>query len=166
MTRRPPAAALCALALLLPACGGGSSGGGPVVTGQRMSQGELAWAVQVLDLVNQERANAGLPALGWDDPAAQVAYDHGVDMDTRNFFAHQNPDGQEPWDRLTAAGIGWSAVGENIARGQPDPVSVMTAWMGSPGHRANILSAAFTRLGVGVHDAPGGPWWTQLFYTP
>ncbi len=164
-------AALTALLLLVPACTGssdsgttsiGTGGGG----GGQMSVQELAWAMQVFDLTNVERVNAGVAPLTWHDPTSQVAYDHSVDMDMRAFFDHQNPDGQMPWDRLSLAGITWSAAGENIARGQPDPVSVMTAWMNSAGHRANILSPSFTRLGVGVHDAAGGPWWTQVFYTP
>lgn len=155
------------LLLALAACQGSTddppSGGNP---GGQMSAGELALALQVFDLVNQERVAVGIAPLAWDDGAAQVAYAHSVDMDVRDFFSHTNPDGQEPWDRLSAAGIGWSTAGENIAYGQPDAASVMTAWMNSPGHRDNILRASFTRLGVGVHDAPGGPWWTQLFYTP
>ena len=151
--------------LALAGCQGadGPSGGTP---GAQMSPGELAMALEVFDLVNQERAVAGVAPLAWDDGAAQVAYEHSVDMDVRDFFSHTNPDGEEPWDRLTAAGISWSAAGENIAYGQPDPVSVMIAWMNSPGHRDNILRTSFTRLGVGVHDAPGGPWWTQLFFAP
>jgi hypothetical protein len=60
-----------------------------------MSPSELAMAMQVLDLVNQERADAGLAPLAWDDGAAQVAYEHSVDMDLRDFFAHTNPDGME-----------------------------------------------------------------------
>ena len=145
-----------------PAGGSGPSGG----SGQAMSAGERAWAMQVLGIVNQERQNAGLNALAWDEEAAQAAYDHCVDMDVRGFFAHDNPDGQIPGQRMTAAGVSWSTWGENIARGQPNPAAVMNAWMNSSGHRANILYPAFTHLGVGVHDSSGGPWWTQDFFAP
>ena len=122
-------------------------------------------AVAVLDLVNVERQKAGLDPLAWDDGAAEVAYAHSVDMDVRDFFAHTNPDGLEPWDRLSAAGVAWSTAGENIARGYDTPEDVVAGWMSSPGHRDNILRASFRRLGVGVHQG-SSTWWTQLFYSP
>lgn len=165
-----PLALIVALALLplLAACGGGGSGTGggtlpPPPSGGQMSTAERAYADEVLRLVNVERASVGLPALQWHEPASQVAYDHDVDMDVRNFFSHINPDGQDPLDRVVEAGItGFSSVGENIARGQSSPAAVMTAWMNSTGHRANILNTGYTHLGVGVHAA-GDIWWTQVF---
>ncbi len=159
------------LALGLAACGGGGDtlvGASPLPPGggTDMSAQELDWAQQVFALTNVERQNQGLPALAWDDGAAEVAYRHSLDMDVRNYFDHVDPDGLQPWDRLTAAGISWSSAGENIAYGYDSPDSVMTAWMNSSGHRANILRAGFTRLGVGVHSNGTTIWWTQLFYTP
>ena len=130
-----------------------------------MSAAELELAYAVLDLVNVERQNAGLAPLAWHDEAAEVAFAHSVDMDVRGYFEHTNPDGQQPWDRLSAAGVGWSTAGENIAMGYPTPESVMEAWMNSPGHRENILRESFTHLGVGVHDN-GSIWWTQAFLRP
>lgn len=130
-----------------------------------MSDAELEMALTVLDLVNVERANEGLPALTWDDDAAEVAYAHSVDMDVRGYFDHTNPDGQKPWDRLSAAGVPWSTAGENIAMGYATPEAVMVAWMNSPGHRDNILREGFTHLGIGVHDN-GSIWWTQVFLRP
>jgi len=82
-------------------------------------------------------------------------------MRDRNFFSHVNPDGLDPFDRAAHAGL--EAHAENIAYGQPDPAAVMDAWMNSAGHRANILDCSLTRLGVGVAEGDGGPWWTQLF---
>jgi uncharacterized protein YkwD len=82
-------------------------------------------------------------------------------MRDRGFFSHTDPDGLSPFDRGDRAGV--TVLGENIAYGQPDPASVMTAWMNSPGHRANILDCSYTKLGVGVAYGPGGPWWTQDF---
>ena len=82
-------------------------------------------------------------------------------MRDRGFFAHDDPDGRSPFDRAAASGL--SARAENIARGQRDPAAVMASWMNSPGHRANILDCGLTRLGVGIADGGGGPWWTQLF---
>jgi uncharacterized protein YkwD len=130
-----------------------------------MSDTELAAALEVLDRVNSRRNSEGLPPLEWHDGAAEVAWAHSVDMDVRDFFDHTNPDGELPWDRLAAAGIAWSRVGENIAWGYRTPADVMEAWMNSSGHRANILSADFTHIGIGVHEN-GTIWWTQVFLVP
>ena len=116
---------------------------------------------QVLALVNAERAAAGCGALSADSGLASVARAHSADMRDRGFFDHVNLDGLDPFDRAERAGI--SARAENIAYGQADAAEVMTAWMNSSGHRANILNCSLTRLGVGVAEGAGGPWWTQLF---
>jgi uncharacterized protein YkwD len=167
-----------ALMLLAGACdkggdgGGGSgsgsgSGAGGAITGNSASSNELNLASLVLALVNQERANNGsLPPLSSNTAMAQVAYDHSWDMRYRNFFAHTNPGGADPFDRMAAAGIGYSNAGENIAMGYATPADVMTGWMNSSGHRANILNVNYTEIGIGVREGPGGPWWTQLFRKP
>jgi uncharacterized protein YkwD len=116
---------------------------------------------QVLALVNQQRAAAGCRALSADSGLASLARAFSADMRDRKFFSHTDPDGLDPFERGQRAGV--TVLGENIAYGQPDPASVMTAWMNSPGHRANILNCSYTRLGVGVAYGPGGPWWTQDF---
>ncbi|MFC7866572.1 sigma-70 family RNA polymerase sigma factor [Streptomyces murinus] len=118
---------------------------------------------QVIALVNKERASAGCSALTADPQLQQAAQAHSDDMAARNFFDHVNPDGVDPGQRITAAGYRWSTYGENIARGQQTPASVMDSWMHSSGHRANILNCAFKNIGVGVHKGAGGPWWTQDF---
>jgi uncharacterized protein YkwD len=115
----------------------------------------------VLSLVNVQRAAAGCGALTADAGLATLARAHSADMRDRNFFDHVNPDGLDPFQRGSRAGVVVHA--ENIAYGQPDPAAVMDAWMNSPGHRANILDCGLTRLGVGVAEGPGGPWWTQDF---
>jgi uncharacterized protein YkwD len=115
----------------------------------------------VLALVNAERAAAGCGALSGDAALASVARAHSADMRDRGFFDHVNLDGLDPFDRAAQAGL--SARAENIAYGQPDAAAVMDAWMNSPGHRANILDCSLTRLGIGMADGSGGPWWTQLF---
>ena len=116
---------------------------------------------QVLALVNVQRAAAGCGALTADPALAAVARAHSADMRDRDFFDHVNPDGLDPFDSAARAGL--VAHAENIAYGQPDPAAVMDAWMNSAGHRANILNCDLTRLGVGVAQGAGGPWWTQLF---
>ncbi|MFC5804599.1 sigma-70 family RNA polymerase sigma factor [Streptomyces formicae] len=122
-------------------------------------------AQQVLALVNAERAKAGCGPVSANGELATAATGHSADMAARDYFDHTSPDGTDPGDRITAAGYSWSTYGENIARGQQTPASVMESWMNSPGHRANILNCSFKELGIGVHDASGGPWWTQAFGT-
>ena len=123
---------------------------------------ELAAEAEVLRLVNVERAKAGCPALAADGPLTTLARSFSADMAARGFFSHTDPDGMSPWDRAAAAGIG-NLRAENIALGQATPDAVMRSWMGSDGHRTNILNCDYRTLGVGVHIASGGPWWTQEF---
>ncbi|MFF4958906.1 sigma-70 family RNA polymerase sigma factor [Streptomyces sp. NPDC001222] len=120
-------------------------------------------AAQVVALVNKERAAAGCGPLTENGQLGQAAQAHSDDMAARNFFAHTNPDGADPGQRISAAGYRWSTYGENIAEGQQTPEAVMNSWMNSPGHRANILNCSFKEIGVGVHRGSGGPWWTQDF---
>jgi uncharacterized protein YkwD len=117
---------------------------------------------QILTLVNQQRADAGCHPLTASSSLDTLAQNFSDDMAARGFFDHTDPDGRTPWDRAKALGI-TNLGGENIARGQADAQAVMTAWMNSPGHRANILNCDYTTLGVGIHFGPGGPWWTQDF---
>ena len=80
-----------------------------------------------------------------------------------------SPDGRTPFDRMTAAGYRYSTAAENIAAGQRTPQDVMTAWMNSPGHRANILNCALRQIGVGYATGSSsqyGVYWTQDFGTP
>lgn len=123
----------------------------------------VSTTAQVVALVNKERAAAGCGALTEDAQLTDAAQRHSDDMAARNFFEHTNPDGAGPGERVTDAGYRWSAYGENIARGQQTPQSVMESWMNSPGHRANILNCSFKNIGIGIHKASGGPWWTQDF---
>ena len=117
---------------------------------------------EVLSLVNKERAAAGCGAVTADSRLASLARAHSADMRDRHFFDHTNPSGQDPWARAAAAGV-TNMRAENIAMGQKDAAAVMTAWMNSPGHRANILNCSLRTLGVGVATGTGGPWWTQDF---
>jgi uncharacterized protein YkwD/stress response protein SCP2 len=119
---------------------------------------------EVVDLTNRQRAGAGLPALAADPRLARAAQAHSADMVARDFYSHTDPDGGRPWDRAAAAGAGHRTVGENIACGQRSPAAVVEGWMNSPGHRANILKADFTHIGVGLAGGGrAGTYWTQLF---
>lgn len=116
----------------------------------------------MLAIVIAERASAGCGPVAADEGLAGVARAHSVDMRDRGYFSHTSPEGLSPFDRAAGAGVAGSRA-ENIARGQSGAAAVMAAWMNSPGHRANILNCSLTRLGVGVAQGAGGPWWTQLF---
>ncbi|MBZ0135572.1 MAG: CAP domain-containing protein [Planctomycetes bacterium] len=146
--------------------GGGGGGGGGAQTGNTPTAAEESLAQQVLTLVNQERAAQSLAPLTMHAPCAQVAYDHSWDMDARNFFAHNNPDGHSPFQRMANAGISYSAAAENIAMGYGTPQAVMAGWMASQGHHDNIMNPVFTQIGIGVRLGSNGDYWTQVFRTP
>jgi len=118
-----------------------------------------------MELLNAERAAAGLGSLTCHLDMLEVARDHSDDMIAREFFDHINPDGEAPWDRMDRHGVfGWKTVGENIAAGQTTAREVHGDWMNSPGHRANILTPEFTHAAIGVgQDAAGTLYWTQVF---
>ncbi|MBQ0827959.1 CAP domain-containing protein [Streptomyces tagetis] len=123
---------------------------------------QAAAEAAVLKLVNEERAKVGCSPLAASSALRDLAENFSKAMAAQGFFDHTDPSGATPWDRAEKAGIA-NLGGENIARGQADAQAVMDAWMNSPGHRANILNCDFRTLGVGVHFANGGPWWTQNF---
>lgn len=125
-------------------------------------QEEMSFARQVVKLVNEERAKAGLNELTIDtnvEAAAQVRAG-----EIKQSFSHTRPDGSQFSTALKEQGVSYRGTGENIAWGQKSPEAVMQAWMNSDGHRANILNAKFTKIGVGYYqDANGTNYWTQLF---
>jgi uncharacterized protein YkwD len=113
-----------------------------------MSSEEL----QLVNYINTERAKQGLTALKANNPLADVARAHSQDMADKDYFEHYNLKGQSPFDRMRNAGISFRAGGENIAINVSVPAA-HKAFMNSPGHRANVLSADYTEVGVGIiHD--------------
>lgn len=126
-----------------------------------------AYEQQVVDLVNQERAAAGLPALKVNAKLAGVAEKKAEDLRDNNYFAHQSPTYGSPFDMMKQFGISYTSAGENIAKGQKTPADVMNGWMNSEGHRANILNSSYTEIGVGyVTDSKGTTYWVQHFIRP
>jgi len=129
-----------------------------------VSSSNLTYEQKVTELVNIERQKAGLSSLTLDTSISNVARTKSKDMAANNYFAHQSPTYGSAGDMLKQFGIKWSAWGENIASGQRTPEAVVTAWMNSSGHRANILSTNFSKIGVGyVTNSNGTPYWTQIF---
>jgi uncharacterized YkwD family protein len=119
------------------------------------------YAQQVIELTNKERARAGLPALKADAQLSAVAQKKSQDMQQNHYFSHTSPTYGSPFDMMRDFGITYKTAGENIAQGQRTPQEVVTAWMNSPGHRANILNKQFTHIGVGFEQT--GKHWTQMF---
>lgn len=112
---------------------------------------------QVLEIVNQERwINGQLPPLKGVVLLDGVAETHSTNMANRDFFAHCDLDTkQSPWDRMTGAGYSYNSAAENIAVGYSSPTSVMTGWMNSSGHRANILRTSVWEIGIGYYYQSG-----------
>lgn len=106
---------------------------------------------KMLELINKERAKEGLNPLKADPQETIVARAHSKDMFERGYFAHVNPDGKDPFDRMKAAHLKFSTAGENLALAQTLEIA-HTNLMNSPGHRANIMNRAFTRVGIGIED--------------
>ena len=121
---------------------------------------------QLLDLVNEERAQRGIGVLVADERLVSVARSHSEEMLKLKYFSHESPVSGSPFDRLKAAGIAYSRAGENLAYAQSVAVA-HRALMESPGHRENILRPEFSRIGIGVINAGiYGRMFTQLFITP
>lgn len=130
-------------------------------------------AVQrIVELTNQNRAEAGCPPLSLDPRLTQAAEQHSQQMAQEDFFAHVSPGGSSPADRVRAAGYDYRLVGENIAAGYASPDAVVESWMGSEEHRENILNCEFKEIGVShvyAKDDPGQEewhhYWTQVLGT-
>ena len=120
-----------------------------------------AYEQEVIRLVNVERAKAGLKALTEDWELSRVAHYKSQDMHDLRYFSHTSPTYGSPFDMMKAFGIRYRTAGENIAMGYRTPAAVVQGWMNSPGHRANILNASYTKIGVGY--VASGNYWTQHF---
>ncbi|ORX94859.1 SCP-domain-containing protein [Basidiobolus meristosporus CBS 931.73] len=120
-------------------------------------------ANRLLALVNQERQKAGVPPLSLDPKLTMAAQRHTLYQATIRTMTHDQPN-RTLGDRIDETGYVWGSIGENVAAGFGDEMSVMNAWMNSPGHRSNILNPVFTQIGV-AYD-PRGSYWTQEFARP
>jgi uncharacterized YkwD family protein len=127
------------------------------------SAGLTAEEQQMLDLVNQERAKAGIAPLKADLQLTKLARMKSQDMINLNYFSHQSPTYGSPFDMMKNAGVSYRTAGENIA-GNQTVARAHTALMNSAGHRANILNSQFNYVGIGiVHGGQYGVMFTQQF---
>lgn len=140
--------------------GSNNSGNGSNSTGGT-STGTSSAAQAVLAEVNAARAQNGLSALTLDANMNRAAAVRAAEL--AQSFSHTRPNGSRGLTALNEAGVSYRMAGENIASGQQTAQAVVSAWMNSSGHRANILSASFGRMGVGQATIGGRTYWVQLF---
>ena len=133
--------------------GSGSTGG--------TSTGTSSAAQAVLAEVNAARTKNGLSALTLDANMNRAAAVRAAEM--AQSFSHTRPNGSRGLTALNEAGVSYRTAGENIASGQQSAQAVVSAWMNSSGHRANILSSLFGRMGVGQATIGRRTYWVQLF---
>lgn len=107
-------------------------------------------AEELVNLTNKERAASGLPALTLDSQLSSAAMNKASDMLSKNYWAHNAPDGTTPWVFIKAAGYDYLYAGENLARGFTSASDAMGAWMASPGHKDNILSSKYKDVGFAI----------------
>ena len=125
------------------------------------SEFNAAYEAEVVRLVNAERAKYGLAALTQDDGAQNVAHVRAKEI--VQSFSHTRPDGRSCFTAASDLGVTYRSAGENIAYGYATPAQVVNGWMNSEGHRKNILSASYTKIGVGSYSANGVMYWSQFF---
>lgn len=119
---------------------------------------------EVIERTNTERAKQNLPPLKRQSNLSQAARWMAKDMAEKGYFDHTDRQGREISKRLPELGYtNWRGMGENIALGQKDAAAVVSGWMSSPGHRANILNPDFKEIGVGVAFQGRRPYWVQDF---
>ncbi|MDP4145184.1 MAG: CAP domain-containing protein [Bacillota bacterium] len=142
-----------------------------IYAGQKISVPNLqdvkTQETEVIRLVNVERSKVGLGPLTSNWQLSRVARYKSQDMINKNYFSHISPTYGSPFAMMENFGLTFSSAGENIAMGQRTAQEVVTSWMNSPGHRANILNASYTQIGVGLaRTSTGVPYWTQEFIKP
>ena len=129
----------------------------------RAAVNTTGFTAEVIRLVNVERAKAGKPALrsgGYFLNAAALV--RAKEYAANPALVHKRPGNKDFSTVLDAYGISWTASGENLARGQTTPAQVVADWMGSAGHKKNILYD-FDKIGVAVYESDGRLYWAQLF---
>ena len=134
---------------------------GQVLTIPTTDAAVLSYEKEVVRLVNEIRVQNGLRELTYNWELCRVARYKSQDMKDNKYFSHTSPVYGTPFQMMKDFGITYRSAGENIARGYTSPQAVVNAWMNSSGHRANILNASFTQIGVGY--VADGNYWTQMF---
>ena len=132
------------------------------VTKRELSIDELS-ETEMFKLVNKDRKEMGVAELIWDVRLVPVARAHATDMWERSYFGHISPEGEDVGGRLEKAGVNFFVAGENLALA-PTLQTAHIGLMNSQGHRENILSRDFNRMGIGVIDnGVYGKMFVQIF---
>lgn len=130
-----------------------------------LTETQLTEVQDVLQLVNEARANAGVSPLTLDPMLCKAAQVRATECVTT--FSHTRPDGTAYSTALSEQGVSASYVGENVATGYQDAQAVVSGWINSDGHRANILNSNYKHIGIGMAENTGtiyrGYSWSQLF---
>ena len=108
---------------------------------------------KLLNLINVERAKAGVSPLSFDMTLLKISRLKAKDLVDNNYFAHQSPTYGSPFDMMKQFGVSFKSAGENIA-GNSSIENAVQAWMNSEGHRKNILNPSFNFTGVGIVNSP------------
>ena len=125
-----------------------------------------AYASEVLRLVNIERDKVGAAHLVLDGALCDAANMRAIEMDYSGNFSHTRPNGSDCFTVFSFCNISFNTCGENIAAGYVTPADVVDGWMHSEGHKANILNASYTKMGLGYSTGGGGEYgryWAQEF---
>ena len=107
----------------------------------------------LLQATNQDRQQSQEPVLNLNLQLSTAAQAKANDMVQHNYWSHNSPDGQTPWNFITNAGYNYQLAGENLAYGFTSAQAVITGWMNSSEHRANMLNSAYSDVGFGVASA-------------
>ncbi|MDZ7905125.1 MAG: CAP domain-containing protein [Cypionkella sp.] len=130
-----------------------------------------------LSAINAARAKAGCAALAVNPKLQKAAAGHAAAMAKQNFFSHTGKDGSKLKGRIDRTGYRWGAIAENIAAGQPSAGEVVATWLGSAGHKKNMLNCTYTETGLAVAYQPDDKplngnsypfkyYWVQVFGRP
>lgn len=124
-------------------------------------------ATVVVERTNAVRAQYGLAPLTVHPRLVQAAQAHSNDQAAHQRMSHTGSNGSTMANRVDATGYSWSAIAENVAAGQRTADTVTDAWLGSPGHRANMLNGSLVHIGVAVaYSSTGTPYWTMVLGAP
>lgn len=134
---------------------------GQILSIPQVDRSVTAYEAEVVRLVNEIRQQNGLRPLTAYWELSRVARYKSQDMVDNRYFSHTSPTYGTPFQMIKAFGISYRTAGENIAYGYATPQAVVDGWMNSSGHRANILNASYTQIGVGY--VARGNYWTQMF---
>lgn len=124
---------------------------------QSIKPGVLGYAssippAAIIELTNKERLKAGLAPLKENRSLDEAAAAKAADMFSKNYWAHNSPDGVQPWTFILNSGYSYLHAGENLARDFRSPDGIVNAWMDSPSHKANLISSKYQDIGVAVVD--------------